>query len=221
MNARLSASDSPAIVRIHDLSFRYPDKVLFSNISCSIPSGLTVIVDDDSRGKTSLLQLIAGELIPQHGDITFLQQDGSLSPQRQQNDLFWVDPQTDYYDQQHVRHYFDQLNQYYPNTSQQTLSELTEALGLTPHLDKAFYMLSTGSKRKAWIAAGLASGARLVLLDNPYAALDAISIRYLDHYLAQQLHQQEQAIVITCYEIPDHFTDATCIKLPDLSVNRG
>jgi hypothetical protein len=50
-------------------------------------------------------------------------------------------------------------------------------------MDKKLFMLSTGSKRKVWLAAGFASGADLLLLDEPFAALDAPSIAFVKELL--------------------------------------
>ena len=56
------------------------------------------------------------------------------------------------------------------------LQHLIQAFELTPHLEKPLYMLSTGSKRKVWLAAAFASGAAVTLLDQPFAALDKASV---------------------------------------------
>lgn len=49
---------------------------------------------------------------------------------------------------------------------------LVDGFSLAPHLQKKMFMLSTGSKRKVWLAAALASKRPLTLLDEPTAGLD-------------------------------------------------
>ena len=44
-------------------------------------------------------------------------------------------------------------------------------------------MLSTGSRRKVWLAAAFASGAALTLLDQPFAAVDKASMRVMIEWL--------------------------------------
>ena len=46
-------------------------------------------------------------------------------------------------------------------------------------MDKPLWHLSTGCLRKLGIATALASGARLTVIEEPIAALDGDSIRYL------------------------------------------
>ena len=57
--------------------------------------------------------------------------------------------------------------------------------GLQPHLAKAMFQLSTGSRRKVALAALLAARCPLTLLDDATAGLDAASLRHLRHALAE------------------------------------
>jgi energy-coupling factor transporter ATP-binding protein EcfA2 len=88
-----------------------------------------------------------------------------------------MDPRTIAHDQVRGLEFVARTAQRYPAWNAALLADLTEALDLTPHLEKPLYMLSTGSKRKVWLAAALASGATLTLLDEPFAAPDKSSIR--------------------------------------------
>lgn len=206
-----SALTSP-IIHVDELTFAYPSLPVLQQLSFTLYAGVTFIEGNESCGKTTLLKLLAGELTAQKGNIRC-----TAPITTNNNHVFWVDPSTEQFDQVVVKDYFAQLKHQYLQTDATLLDQCIEALGLLPHLDKQIFMLSTGTKRKVWIAAALSSGAQLVLLDNPYAALDAPSIRFINHYLAQQLHQTKQAIVVTCYEIPDHLTGVQRIRMPDLA----
>ena len=72
-----------------------------------------------------------------------------------------------------------------PGWSEVALTAQLEGFALHEHLDKRLEMLSTGTRRKLRLAAALASGATLVLLDDPGAALDARSQRHLAEALRQ------------------------------------
>jgi ABC-type cobalamin/Fe3+-siderophores transport system ATPase subunit len=63
----------------------------------------------------------------------------------------------------------------YAGFDQTVLLQLIDGLALEPHLFKQIQMLSSGTRRKVWIAAAFASGAALTLLDDPLAALDKSS----------------------------------------------
>ena len=85
---------------------------------------------------------------------------------------------------------------------------------MTPHIDKPMYMLSTGSKRKVWLASALASGRALTLLDEPTSALDAGSVRCLWRVLGERVNTGERAIVIASAERIDQVPLAGTIELP-------
>jgi ABC-type multidrug transport system ATPase subunit len=80
--------------------------------------------------------------------------------------------------------------------------QLLERLFLQQHLQKTGHMMSTGSRRKVWLAAALASGAAVALLDQPFAALDAPSIRAVTELLRQAAGSAGRVIVLADYEAP-------------------
>ena len=81
---------------------------------------------------------------------------------------------------------------------------MIEGLSLAEFLDKPLYMLSTGSKRKVWLAAAFACNADVALLDDPFAALDKPSIRYVTEVLRGLALQTQRALVITGYDAPKY-----------------
>ena len=93
------------------------------------------------------------------------------------------------------------------------LEELVESLAITPHLDKPLYMLSTGSRRKVWLAAAFASGAPVTLLDEPFAALDAPSIACVKLRLTRSASQTTRALLVADYEAPGGVPLASTINL--------
>ena len=76
-------------------------------------------------------------------------------------------------------------------------------------------MLSTGSKRKLYLAAAYASGAALTLLDTPCAALDKVSIRFAFRLLAEATQDSTRLWVLADYEQPEGMTLPVLIDLGD------
>ncbi|QRX84880.1 ATP-binding cassette domain-containing protein [Glaciimonas sp. PAMC28666] len=156
----------------------------------------------EGSGKTTLLRLMAGDLVPDQGllqinDIRL--DDQPVSYQRQ---AFRVDVQSEAFDQLTPTAYFASLHERYPAFDEVLLAELIEGLSLMPHLDKNLYMLSTGSKRKVWLAAAFAAGATVTLLDDPFAALDKGSIRFVMRFLDKMANHSTRAWIISHYETP-------------------
>jgi len=189
------------ILQADAVSFGYPNsakKPLFDRLSVSLPPGVTWLCGDEDSGKTSLLQLLAGALLPTAGQ---LQINGvSLTQNRvaYQQQVAWLDPRDSALNEQSARQIFAA----WPGFSPDLLQAHVAGLSLAPHLDKALYMLSTGTRRKVLIAATLAAQAPVTLLDQPFMALDRPSIAYLLGVLAEAARQPGRAWVVADYEAP-------------------
>ena len=86
------------------------------------------------------------------------------------------------------------------------MPDLVEGFALGPHVHKPLYMLSTGSRRKVWLTAALAAGTALTLLDEPFAALDMPSVRFLREALNDASRHASRAWVLADHEAPKGWT---------------
>lgn len=195
------------IAQIQALGFGYGSHKLFDKLTATINPGVTFIQGGDGRGKTTLMRLLAGELKPDSGSIAI---GGDSSTQ-----LFWLDPRTETFDQIGINDFFSQQRAIYPRFDDAMLARLVTGLDLESHIHKKLFMLSTGSKRKVFIAAGLASGAPVTLLDMPFAAIDKPSKDFLLGQLRLAAVSSDRAIVVADYEPPEDVRLAGLIDLGD------
>ena len=209
--------DQPVALEIADLSFSYPELDLLVNLHAAIRAGVTLVQGGDGRGKTTLLRLLAGDLQPKSGRIKLPAQglDLTAQPAAYRRAVFWVDPRSTAQDAITAIAYFEQQRRLWPLFDDECLPTLIEGLSLTEFMDKPLYMLSTGSKRKVWLAAAFASKASVALLDDPFAALDKPSIRYVIELFQGIGSQAARAVVISGYGAPDNLRLAGVIDLGD------
>ena len=74
------------MLKISNLSFSYGSEAILDRLSLNLPSrGLVAIIGDNGTGKTTLLRLIAGQLIPDDGSIRLTGRVGYL-PQDHHDD---------------------------------------------------------------------------------------------------------------------------------------
>lgn len=206
---------SPALLRIDALSFAYPDQPpLVSGWNASIGPGVTLLYGDTGTGKSALLRVIAGMLPASSGRLTVAGATLDTAPEAYRRQVFFVDPLTDRFDQLTARECTASLAEGDAGFDEAKWQAIAEGFSLAPHLDKKMFMLSTGSKRKVWMAAGLASGRPLVLLDEPTAGLDMPSTRCLWSTLSGFDGQQGRAVLVASAARIDTVPLAATIELP-------
>ena len=206
---------SAAVLEVKNLDFFYPECKLFTRFSAAIPPGVTLVRGGDGRGKTTLLRLLAGELAANAGQ---LQIDGvrlQEQPQAYRQQVFWTPPRSDAFDQMTPPGYFDSQRQRFAGFDDEVLARCVDGLSLAPEMHKQLYMLSTGSKRKVWLAAAFASGATVTLLDMPFAALDKASISFVLELLQNAAGHPGRAYVLADYIAPHGVRLASVIELGD------
>ncbi|MDP3707156.1 MAG: ATP-binding cassette domain-containing protein [Polaromonas sp.] len=203
------------VLQADALSFGYPGQpqgLLFDQLSVRLPPGVSWLCGDEGVGKTTLLQLLAGAVTGSgRVEINGAILDPGSAAHRQQ--VAWFDPRDAALDSHTARKIFSSLPERHPGFEPAALQAHIEGLSLAPHLDKALFMLSTGSRRKVFIAAALASQATVTLLDQPFMALDRPSIDYLLGVLAEAARHPSRAWVVADYVAPDAVALAAVIEL--------
>lgn len=205
----------PTVLTVEGLNFSYPGHPLFINFSARVPAGVTFVQGGDGRGKTTLLRLLAEAMPAASGTLQLMALNLTAPAPAYRDRVFWIDPRTEAQDALSPRAYFETIKEKFSGFDTQALDTLIEGLSLQEHVDKSLYMLSTGSKRKVWMAAGMASGAEVILIDDPFAALDKPSIRFITQLLQDASKQSTRAWVISGYEAPEGVNLAQVIDLGD------
>ena len=199
--------------RLSDCHPGHPDQPVFQDWSAAFHPGVTLIRGGDGSGKSTLLRLLAGTLAGtgrlEIGGISLSQQ-----PDAYRQQVAWCEPGTESFDAMTGQAYFELLQRIHPSFDSTLALQHVEGFSLTLHWGKPLYQLSTGSKRKIWLAGSLASGAPVTLLDDPTAALDLPSIRYLMRTLEAFSHHPARAWIVTGYEAPAALPLQAMIDLP-------
>ena len=204
-----------AVLEISELSFGFGPRPLFSGLNWVVPAGVSLIQGGEGTGKTTLLRLLGGELRPASGSVTL--NTTTLGPEAEANrqTVFRTDPRSEAFDALPCVDFFAHWAGYHTNFNTPMATELAIHLGLEDHLAKPLYMLSTGSKRKVWLAAAFASGAAVTLLDEPFAALDQRSVQRVLDLLLEAAEEPERSWIIADYTPPEAIPLASVMDLGD------
>ncbi|RCW70601.1 ABC transporter ATP-binding protein [Pseudorhodoferax soli] len=201
------------MIDIQGLRFAFPgEPPLVADWSARIGPGITLLHGDTGAGKSLLLRLLAGVQAADAGRLQIGDAVLADAPTRYRAQLFFVDPATQQFDQMTGQACLAQLAG--ADADQALRDALVDGFGLAPHLEKSLYMLSTGSRRKVWLAAALAGRRPVVLLDEPAAALDQGSVRCLWDVLAQIGATRRRTVVVASSEATTSLPLAARIDLP-------
>ena len=193
------------LIRADRLTFAYPDQPLFHALSFTVGPGLTFVRAGDGKGKSTLLRLMAGELLPSAGQLL-----------RAPVTVFFADPRDEREDALTARLCLRAHAGRFPDWSAAREQALIERFGLAEHLDKGLFMLSTGTRRKVWLVAAFASGARLVLLDQPFGALDAPARAVVAQWLTDAAADPVCGWVVADHELASGLIGVALAGLIDL-----
>ena len=159
------------MVSIQDLSLDFGEQVLFEHLDLTLLLNEWVsLLGCSGVGKSTLLRLIAG-----------LDTQGKI----QGNIIFhpnirvaWLPQKDTLYPWLSIIDNVQLENVLFGNKSAKTTLQakaLLEQVGMSEHLHKSCAQLSGGQKQRVALARVLMQNADLVLLDEPFSALDAIS----------------------------------------------
>lgn len=212
--------DEPAqprlLLRAQGLTIASPaGNPLFNQLNFDIRAGLTFVRGGEGRGKTALLRLLSGALQADAGTLD-REAVAARSGHAGAAKVFHADFDTDFDGSTAVRDWLQQQSAHHSRWDSELLDELLEGFALADHLDKQPHMLSTGSRRKAVLAAAFASGADLTLLEKPFAALDARSRGLLAELLQEAAEHPSRAWVLADYELPAALGSTALSGLIDL-----
>ena len=180
-------------------------------VSISIARGdFYCLLGPSGCGKTTLLNLVAGFEPVSGGEIAFVGADGP-SPFRRPVTAAGVDRSMIFQDAGEAL--FPWLNVeenilFGPNLRgsnargyRANLGRYLQMVGLTEHAHKFPFELSGGMKQRVQIARALIMEPEVLLMDEPFAALDAITKRLLQQELARIWQQTRKTILYVTHDI--------------------
>ncbi len=203
------------------LHFAHPGRALWADWSHSWAPGVHLVQGGDGAGKTTLLRLLAGELQAQQGQVVLhtIDAEAPVAPSNATYGahVFWIDPRQPALPPREgltPAQWLATLPERHAHWDGDALQTHLQGWAVAPHLDKPFFALSTGTQRKVFMAAALASGAPLTLIDEPVAGLDKPSITYLAEALGGIAEVPQRIVVVAHYEPLPNVRWQSMVELP-------
>ncbi len=190
------------MLKLRDVSLERGERKLFAGLATEIdPGRLHLATGGNGTGKTSLLKLMAGLLEPDAGQVLWEDEDLAASDGSWRRDVLLLSHKGGFkLDLTPVENL--QLAQALAGGEPWLAADAAcERLGLADHNDRPCRDLSAGQRRRLGLARLLLNRARLWLLDEPFANLDAAGRSLLLELLDAHLGGGGGAVVTSHVDI--------------------
>ena len=213
-------SNAAAVLDIRNLSCRIGDRWILDNISLTVAAGETVVLLGRSgSGKSTLLKCVNGLIQPAQGEVRLNGRPASdWDPYRMRRWIGYVIQDVGLFPHWTVAAnagLVPKLENWEPDVIEKRVNFVLEAVGLPPNEFARRYprQLSGGQKQRVGIARALAADPPLLLMDEPFAALDPITRFELQkHFLSLRSIMQKAALFVT-HDVREALMLATRIVL--------
>ncbi len=196
------------VLSVQGLKVRYGDKVAVNGISFMIREGEVFgLLGPNGAGKTSTIKAILN-LVPYEGTVDLL---GMGRPRKSLlNQIGAVMETPAVLDALKVREFLELVASIRGVNDTSRIDHLVDAFGLREFLDSYILSLSQGNKQKVAIISAIIHRPKLLILDEPFNALDVKSARIFKEII--QNHKREGGAVLFSTHIME-IAEKTCDRI--------
>jgi len=193
----------------HDLVKHYRKRRAVNGVSIEVSSGEVVgLLGPNGAGKTTCFYMIVGLIPVDQGSITLDHHDVSLLPMhaRAQLGIGYLAQEPSIFRKLSVRDnilaILETRKELSPDQQKKACDDLLHEFHIGHLSDSLAMSLSGGERRRLEIARTLAVEPRFILLDEPFAGVDPISVVDIQKII-KQLAERGIGILITDHNVPE------------------
>ncbi|MXV77313.1 ABC transporter ATP-binding protein [Candidatus Poribacteria bacterium] len=189
-----------AIVQTQNLSKWYGEVMGVNDVTLTIQHGITGLLGPNGAGKTSLLKLMTGQLKPNKGHITVLNEPVWNNFLLTKRIGYCPDIELAYQFMTGFEfvEFFATLNGYEKNEIRNRTIKALETVDMTSAGNRQIGSYSKGMRQRIKLAQALVHDPELLFLDEPLTGLDPIGRRHIINLLAE-LTEQGISIVVSSH----------------------
>lgn len=198
----------PAAIEISNVSVRYHEKLVLENATATVPKGaICGLVGMNGAGKSTLFKAIMNAVPLQKGSVRL---EGKTVKAAQKKGIVAYVPQTEMIDWNFPvsvedvvmmgRYGFMNIFRRAGEKDRVQVKKALERVRLSEYAARQVGQLSGGQKKRVFVARALAQGASILLLDEPFAGVDAKTEASLVELL-KELQKQGVTILIAAHDL--------------------
>lgn len=189
------------MIKLQQVQFGYSrSHQLFTDIGFELPTGsITGLLGRNGEGKSTLMKLITGQLLPKGGKLEVLGEDPTKRGVSLLSKVYYL-PEEVQMPPISIREYFACYAPFFPTYDASVAESLIQEFDLKWEMNLG--KLSLGQKKKASIAFALAIRVPLLLMDEPTNGLDIPSKSAFRRIVARYA-SEDQTIIISTHQVRD------------------
>nr|WP_033064120.1 betaine/proline/choline family ABC transporter ATP-binding protein [Clostridium botulinum] len=207
-------------MNLKNIKKNYKDIVVIENFNLEIEKGnLVVLIGSSGSGKTTLLKMInrliestAGEILVNGKNIK------EMDPIKLRRSIGYVIQQTGLFPHLTVKENIEIIPKLMGKSKEEIdnkTNELLNMVGLDPekYMDRYPVELSGGQQQRVGVARAFATDAEIILMDEPFSALDPITRAELQEELFNIQKEYRKTIVFVTHDMDEalNLADKICI----------
>jgi len=199
-----SFKNNKEVIKLENISLSFGKRKILENINISINAGEIVgLLGPNGVGKSTIFNLITGLLKPNYGSVKInskIVNDYPIYLRSKKFNIGYVPQYGGYFHNLTLLENLKAISEITienQNSRDNKISYLIAKFELDPVRDVKAKYLSGGQKKRLVIALALLSDPKILLLDEPFAALDVMTIKKLQKIIVD-LQSEENISVILC-----------------------
>lgn len=191
------------MLTLSHITARYADHLALQDINLTIAEGeMVVVLGPSGCGKTTLLNLVAGFQQPDSGTIT-LNGQPVQGPGAERGVVFQHEGLLPWRNVLDNVAFGLQLAGRGKAERQATAQRMLQKVGLESAGQKFLWQLSGGMRQRVGIARALAADPQLLLLDEPFGALDAFTREQMQELLLRLWRDSGKQVLLITHDIEE------------------
>ncbi|NFH69351.1 ABC transporter ATP-binding protein [Clostridium botulinum] len=210
------------IIEFEGICKSYGDKEILKNLNLCIDKGeFLTIIGSSGCGKTTLLKLVNGLIIPDKGRVLVYGEDISkISKTELRRRIGYVIQEVGLFPHMNVRknisYVLDLINKDNKRSIQERTEYLIKSVGLSKEILNSYPgELSGGQRQRIGIARALAAKPNIVLMDEPFGAVDEITRKLLQEEILRIYNEFNVTIIFITHDIREALKLGTRVIVMD------
>lgn len=198
-------SSFTCMITLDHVTRRFGEKVAVNDVSFSVaPGEIFSLIGANGSGKTTIIKMIAGILLPNDGTISVGGEDAVVSPLKTKAQIGYIPDEPASWPGmtgEEFLHFVGALYQVPEATRRKKIAELLPLFQLDGSETELFDGYSRGNKQKFSILAALLHEPKVLLIDEPIVGLDVDSARVAKDVF-QHFAENGGSILLVTHTLP-------------------